>query len=138
MLPRLKPEGLEVDDVYLAEPDSRRFQSLLSLAENSPKIIAGPSWFRKADAVVYRWSPTSLRGQLNPPKSANDLTRAWDDYRNAPGMNEFTLLICANEGSFTLRIHPKHGNRTQAEIDQIKVPFESALVRLGTTDVTWL
>jgi hypothetical protein len=137
MLPRLKPAGLEVEDVYLAEPDSRRFQSLLSLAENSPKIIAGPSWFRKADAVVYRWSSTSLRGKLDPPRSADDLTKAWDDYRNAPGMNEFTLLIRANEGKFTLRVHPKHGIRTQAEMDRIKVPFKSALVRLGT-DVTWL
>jgi hypothetical protein len=138
LLPALDLSGLELSDIYLAEPDSKRFQALLAFANNSNRINAGPTWFRKADAVVYRWSSAALRGQLNPPKSADELTAAWDTYRNSPGMNSLTLLIDANEGEFTLRVHPKHGIRTQAEIDQIKVPFKSALVRLGKPDVTWL
>ncbi len=127
MLPGLKLAGLEMDDIYLAEPDSRRFQSMLSFAENSPKIIAGPSWFRKADAVVYRWPDGLLRGRLAPPHSVEELRQAWDFDWNLG--NNPSLLIGGGNGEFVLRFHPKHGRRKPAEFDGIKKAFLIAVHR---------
>ena len=76
LLPGLDPAGLELEDTLLTAPDSRRYQSMLALAEGSPRIIAGDSWLRKADAVVYRWSPAALRARVEPPPSQAPLPKA--------------------------------------------------------------
>jgi len=138
MLPGLDLAGLELEDIHLAEPDSRRFQSMLSLAENSPKIIAGPSWIRKADAVVYRWSPTALRGRLEPPLTREEIEHAWKNAR-APWFGKPTLLVTVEGSAFTLRVHPKHRPGMDWDLPRVRREFETA-VRSNRPDcrVTWL
>jgi hypothetical protein len=138
MLPGLNLAGLEVEDIYLAEPDSRRFKSMLSLAENSPKIIPGRAWIRKADAVVYRWSPAALKGRLEPPLSREQIEQVWE----AAGSSFFgkpTLLVTVAGDAFTLRVHPKHRPGMDWDLPRVRRDFETA-IRNSRPEcrITWL
>jgi len=126
VLPKLDLSGLELSDIYLMEPDSRRFQSLLAFAKSSNKINAGTSWLRKADAVVYRWSPGALAGHLEPRVSAAELERVWKDYP-ASWFGKPVLLIAEDGGDFSLRIHPKHRPDADSDLPRVKCDFEKAI-----------
>lgn len=137
MLPGLDFSGLELEDVYLADPESRRYQSMLSLAENSPKIIAKKSWIQKADAVVYRWSSASLRGRLEPPLTADEIEKVWKNVSSWFGKP--TLLVTVDGETFTLRVHPKHRPGMDWDLPRVRRLFEGAILNnQPPSRVTWL
>jgi hypothetical protein len=138
LLPALDLSGLELSDIYLIEPDSRRFQTLLAFAKNSNRINSGPSWIRKADAVVYRWSSDSLRGHMDPAMTARDIEQVWKDAPSSM-FGKPTLLVTANGGNFTLRVHPKHKLGLDLDRRRVRRDFETA-IRNSRPDcrITWL
>lgn len=129
--------GLELEDVHLADPDSRRFTSMLSLAERSPKILAKPSWIRKAEAVVYRW-PSTLRARVTPPLTKDEVDQAWA-VRPMQFLGNPTVLVDVDGDELTVRAHPNDKPPADWDRPRMKAAIEYAIrLRWPDREITWL
>lgn len=123
LLQEIELAGIALEDISLLDPESREFQSLLSLASSSSRLAAGAAWLEFEEAVVYRWTGAAVSGDLACDVSLCELNQIWQDERRI--LNLPVLLITLERHRVTLRFHPQHG--PQGNIANIRFNFENAL-----------
>jgi hypothetical protein len=137
VLREIELAGITLDDISIFDPATPQFQSIRSLASRSTRLAVSPGWVELEDAIVYRWTGTSISAELNCDVSSNELNQFWEAERKRSNLP--ALLITSDERRVTLRFHPRHGS--QAGIENVKTPFLIALHRPTARpgcQLTWL
>jgi hypothetical protein len=125
--------GITLEDITLVDPVSQEFRYLISLASDSSRLAVGASWVVFEDAIVYRWTGTSISGELTRDVTLGDLKDVWEAERRLA--NEPVLLIGLHQRRVTLRLHPQHGERG---VEDLKRGFLMALHRRHPDcDIVW-
>ena len=131
--------GISLEDTSLLDPKSQQFQSFLSVVTTSSRLAAGAEWLKFEDAVVYRWTGASVRGELTCEVSRDELKQYWEAERKMMSPRLPALLIDVDKRRVALRLHPRQG--PQGDIGSVKKPFEFALHRPNARpdcQINWL
>lgn len=115
--------GVTLEDISLLDPGSEQYRSLLSQASQSSRLAAGAEWIEFEDAIFYRWTRASVKGNVDCGVSCEELGEIWEAERKTS--NQPALLISLTGKVITLRFHPRHG--ALPGIENIKRAFSIAL-----------
>jgi len=128
-----------LEDISLLDPKSQQFPSFLSVVSASSRLAAGAEWLKFEDAIVYRWTSASVRGELTCDVARDELKQFWEVERKTMSLSLPALLIDLDNRRVTLRLHPRHG--PQVDIGSVKKAFEFALHRPNARpdcQINWL
>jgi hypothetical protein len=127
LLQEIELAGITLEDISLLDPKSREFHSLFALARESSRLASGAAWLEFEEAVVYRWTGAAVSGELACDMSLGELDQVWQEERRIRNLP--ALLITLEQRRVTLRFHPQHGPRGEAETERVAVDFARALLQ---------